>query len=377
MLARNGALPAENKDSGSLFNSRRKQEAKPQKTKPCTDKRGAASPHVCPPRRTPSWGRPCSPFPLPSTRLSRVPNLTSPILGRQRRHGAKSKGNPLQGSPRCYFPSPGLGRADSENLESSESHKSLLTLPQVNSRFRPGPRAGQGPPASPKARRARAVSSGGARHHRRDPTVFPLGRNGGESGGREIKVHFWKNLSRPSCETEGGRDRGRGAGRAEMAKSLSAPRDKLTMLPRPSTPAPGREGGGTRRAALGPGRGGMRSEQKPLPTHGPRGPLTFRQQLHRVSEGRVERVLFGHEFGQVLVLRLHLARGRGGRRQQRGRRRTTHCRVGTRGRGRQQRRRLRGGVGPAAPPAGPSASPGPERLRRLSRQRLTHRGVDT
>lgn len=43
----------------------------------------------------------------------------------------------------------------------------------------------------------------------------------------------------------------------------------------------------------------------------PRGPLTCRQQLHGVSEGRVERVLLGHEFGQILVLWLHLDGGSG------------------------------------------------------------------
>jgi hypothetical protein len=68
---------------------------------------------------------------------------------------------------------------------------------------------------------------------------------------------------------------------------------------------------------------------------GPRGPFTCRQQLHGVSERRVQRVLLGHEFGQVLVLRFHLDRGCGRRGQQRGRRWTAHCRVGTRGRGRQ------------------------------------------
>lgn len=40
-------------------------------------------------------------------------------------------------------------------------------------------------------------------------------------------------------------------------------------------------------------------------------PLTYGQQLHGVSEGRVERVLLGHEFRQVLILRLHLDRGCG------------------------------------------------------------------
>lgn len=51
---------------------------------------------------------------------------------------------------------------------------------------------------------------------------------------------------------------------------------------------------------------GARATQKD-----PGGSLTCRQQLHGVSEGRVEGVLLGHEFRQVLVLGLHLDGGSG------------------------------------------------------------------
>lgn len=66
----------------------------------------------------------------------------------------------------------------------------------------------------------------------------------------------------------------------------------------------GREARGTKQ--LPPMLPGARATQKD-----PGGSLTCRQQLHGVSEGRVEGVLLGHEFGQVLVLRLHLDGGSG------------------------------------------------------------------
>lgn len=142
--------------------------------------------------------------------------------------------------------------------------------------------------------------------------------------------------------------------------------------------------GQTRTLAARAPRGREREEQSgghlpPVPTDPlvRQDPLTYGQQLHGVSEGRVERVLLGHEFRQVLVLRLHLGRGCGRRGQQRGRRGTHHSGVGTCSRGRQQRRRLRGGRSPSAPSGPTSASPGPVGQRRRPRRGLTHRGVDT